>query len=164
MGNQLALNDADGQVYPRDRLLGLHTALIGFAAAFLGRQDCVWIDQAGLTATCVDTDVEKLLEMAQIYPDGWTFACRDLYEYAAERHAAGATYDIVSLDPYTNECQRCADHIGLWCDLAEQLVVIGTIRGTMLVVPDGWMVVSEERRPGPLGAYWTTLERGATDD
>ena len=69
MGALLSLDESERHLYPVEALRGLRTALMGFCAAFLGRQDCVWVEEAGLVATCVDTDAERLFEMAGLYPE-----------------------------------------------------------------------------------------------
>lgn len=151
---------SQGDLYPVEALRGLTTALVGFCAAFLGRQDCAWIEGAGLEAVCVDLDAERLLEMALIYPDRWAFVCDDFFDYAARRYAEGREYDLVSLDPPTNLFERCADAVGLWCSLSRRLVVLGTGRHTTLGVPKGWQVTSVWFRSAFRGGtYWTTLER-----
>jgi hypothetical protein len=152
--------DAEGAVYPRDRLSGLQSALMVFCAAFLGRQDCVWVAEAGLEyVTAVDSDQERLQEMAGIYPADWGFVADDAFTFAARRYADGGLYDLVSLDPPTQLFQAAADAVELWCGLADRLVVIGTGRDTTLEPPAGWAQtdrITRTTRTG--GVYWTILE------
>lgn len=140
-------------------LEGVDSALVGFCAAFNGNQDCRFIADTVTNATCVDYDAEALAAMRPLYPIDWTFVCADVYEYAASARAAGVTFDLVSLDPYTNEFQRCADHVQMWCELAERMVVLGIGRNTHLDVPDGWRLARLVRRSHYRGGvFWAVLQ------
>lgn len=152
----LKVRDMTCGPYPVDVLVGCETALIVFAAAFGGLNDAAWIADAGLTATCVDNDPEKLDRMWLEYPDAWEFVCMDAYEFAS----VDRQWDIVSLDPFTNDFNRCADNIEAWCRLAKRTVVIGTGRDTILEPPTGWKVTrSLFRTSYEGGVYWKVLER-----
>jgi hypothetical protein len=152
--------DAAASLYPGDRLSGLRSALMGFCAAFHGAQDCVWVADAGLPAvTAVDIDERRLSEMSAIYPATWGFIASDLFIFAAGRYAEDASYDLVSLDPPSDLFQTVADLTGLWCGLADRLVVIGTGRHTLLEPPPGWDEtdrITRSTRTG--GVYWSVLE------
>ena len=160
MGARLSLSAEERSLYPVESLQGLRTALVGFCAAFLGRQDCVWIEEAGITATGVDLDAERLFEMAALYPDDWTFVCDDVFEYARRRYAEGRTYDLVSLDPPTNLFELCDFKIDLWCALARRVIVLGTGLRPAVATPEGWRIASVIRRSSFRGGtYWMALER-----
>lgn len=151
--------EAWGRLYPRDRLQGLETALAGFCAGFLGRYDCVWLEDAGLQATCVDTDPYLLDQMAAIYPPDWVFVNQDIFDYADLCYAKGATFDVVCMDPWTNMFDVVGEAVDLWCSLARHLVVLGSGRNRV-TPPDGWEVVSiVQRSTFRGGVYWTTLGR-----
>lgn len=127
-----------------------------FCAAFHGRQDALWIADAGLDATCVDTDGDKLAEMEAVYPDGWEFVTGDAFNYAA---AAKRQWDVVSLDPFSALFQRVADELPLWCSRARRAVLLGTGVGTKVEAPDGWRVTEVLERSGfQGGVYWTVLQ------
>ncbi len=144
-------------LYPSSVLEGCETALVLFAAGFYGRQDCVAIEEAGLRATCVDTDHEKLGAMTMAYPAGWEFVHGDAYEYA---RLTERTWDVVSLDPFTNQMQECATRLPLWCALARRAVVLGSDGRTSFIVPNGWTVAGEYPRSAfNGGTYWTVIER-----
>jgi hypothetical protein len=147
-------------LYPQDRLAGCRTGLALFAACFLGKQDCVWIADAGITATAVDIDGDQLHAMQPLYPAAWSFEQGDVFEYAARRYAEGATYDLVNLDPPTQLFDETAAAIELWTGLADKVVVIGTRRPDAIeVTPDGWEETAwlfRSSRNG--GAYWVVLE------
>jgi hypothetical protein len=138
-------------------LAGCESALVLFAAAWLGRQDAVYMADAGLVATCVDRDETRLLEMRSFYPNDWRFVCADVFEFAEQ---TGDQWDVVSLDPFTNEFQRCAQLLPLWCDLARDAVVVATGPGVAMSIPDGWRM-SEMRRRSDFkgGVYWAVLTR-----
>jgi hypothetical protein len=150
--------------YPTDKLIGCETALVLFAAAFGGMNDAAWIAEAGLRATCVDLDGEKLDEMRPRYPDTWEFVRYNAYDYGeyARRLTkwSGAYWDVVSCDPFTNEFTNCANNIEAWCRLAKHVVILGTGTDTLVNVPAGWEITQTIKRSDYAGGvYWTTLER-----
>lgn len=143
--------------YPHEALSGCKTALVPFAAAFHGRQDAVWIADAGLRATCVDVDHEKLGAMVLAYPEGWEYVHGDAFAYA---EATGRRWDVVSVDPFTAMFDRCAKALPLWCRLARKAVVLGTGAATEVAAPDGWAVVEVLQRSSfKGGVFWTVLKR-----
>ena len=145
-------------MYPREALRGLRTALVGFCAAFLGRQDCAWIEEAGLTATCVDPDADRLDEMHELYPEQWSFVRDDVYRYAQTLYVFGYQFDLVSLDPPTNQFTRCADNAdsGARWPAAWSCSVRGV---TPLSAPRtaGRSAPRTTARTSRGGVYWTTL-------
>lgn len=155
-----AIRDAEGgELYPRHVLIGCETALVLFAAGFWGRQDAYWVAEAGLRATCVDTDGERLEQMRALYPGGWDFAEADAYAFA---EATGQMWDLVSIDCPTNHFERCADLVPLWCEIARQAVVLGTNRQLAREInpPAGWEKTEIRYRSDFAGGvYWATLER-----
>lgn len=145
-----------GVSYPGSLLRGRTDALVMFAAAWLGRQDAVWVAEAGLTATCVDNDGDRLEEMRALYPDDWQFVNADVYEFGA---TVDRQWDVVSLDCPSGHFDRCAEHVQLWCDLARYAVILGTGFGTKVDVPDGWAVTDLRKRSTYMGGvWWTCLE------
>ena len=160
MGALLRLPAEEGLLYPREALRGLRTALVGFCAAFLGRQDCAWIEEAGLTATCVDMDAERLVEMREPLPRASGRSSATTSTATRRRSTPSATSSTWSRSTRRRTSStRCADNAELWCALARRLVVLGTGRYTSLVVPDGWAVSSTHYRSAFRGGvYWTTLE------
>ncbi len=146
--------EAAPHLYPRHVLEGCESALVLFAAAFHGRQDAIWMAEAGIRAWCVDTDREKLAEMEALYPDDWEFIVGDAFHV----HPALDAFDVVSLDPFTNLIQECADLLPVWCHLARRAVVLGTMGDTSFVSPAGWRVVEEVPRSSfNGGVFWTVL-------
>ena len=146
-----------GVTYPGHLMEGCETALLLFCAHWHGRQDAYWIADAGLVGTCVDVDGEKLAEMQAIYPAGWHYVEADVFEFPVTNR--GQQWDVVSLDPWTNQFNSCALHIDLWCSLARKLVVIGTGHDTKIEPPDGWRITDVRKRSDYNGGvYWTVLE------
>lgn len=149
------LKTDDGN-YPHGILVGCDTALVVFAAGFLGQQDAVWIADAGLRATLVDENKVKLDYMRGLYPDDWVYLCEDAYRFG---ETTDDEWDIVSLDPWTNQFDRCADMIATWCRLARHAVVLGTGRDTVVRPPAGWSVTDTRQRSDyDGGVWWTILE------
>lgn len=148
-------------LYPRHALLGCEDALVLFAAAFHGAQDAVWIADAGLTATCVDIDQFKLMQMEDAYPDEWSFVCADAFEYTTGAAIdAKRQWDVVSVDCPSNLFDRCAELVPLWCLLARRAVILGTGIHTDVVPPTGWQITERRSRSNfQGGVYWTVLER-----
>ncbi len=148
-----------GRSYPCEVLSGCETALILFAAGFYGRQDAYWIAEAGLIGTCVDHDVEKLLDMTRIYPPSWKFLVDDVYKFA-ER--TGDRWDVVSIDCPSNDFERCAELTSLWCDLARHAVILGASResGKIARARSGSWGLAEMRWRSTFagGTYWALLE------
>lgn len=147
---------AHGDVYPTEILDGYSTALVLFAAGFYGRQDAIHIADAGLTATCVDTNAENLVRMRWIYPDGWTFLALDAYEFAWGAAQAGQTWDVVSVDCPTGAFQDCAEMIDVWGALADHAVVLGTAPRASVTPPTGFRHVNAVRRSSV--AEWAVFE------
>lgn len=143
-------------LYPRHVLAGCKDALVLFAAAFHGKQDAVWIADAGLTATCVDVDQFKLMQMEDAYPDDWEFVCADVFEYAAR---TDHQWDVVSIDCPSNLFVRCAEILPLWCLLARKAVVLGCEGRTLAAIPDGWRETERLHRSNFAGGvYWAVIE------
>lgn len=151
-----------GSVYPSfHREDGYETALCLFSAMWHGRQDVYWLAKAGITGTCVDLDGERLEQMREVYPDGWQFVEADVYEYAVE---ADRTWDVVTLDPWTGQFERCAWMLPLWCQLANRAVVLGhgNYRLPEPQAPDGWELADRIKRSDFKGGiYWYRFEKAA---
>lgn len=152
-----------GSVYPTRHLKRAETALVLFSSAFLGRQDAIFMLDAGISATCVDSDAQKLEEMRKLYPWEWNFVHDDVYRFAA---VTEQEWDVVSLDPPTNQSSLCAEMMHLWCALARQTVVLGGVSETHAQIkpPKGW-----RKLPKPLlrstfmgGIFWTVLRKKTT--
>jgi hypothetical protein len=148
---------SDPDVFPHSVLAGAETALVLFCAAFYGEQDAVWIAEAGLRATCVDTDAERVQVMKRIYPPDWDFIVANVYEFVYD--ALLCKWDVVTVDCGSAQFDRCADLISVFCGLARRAVVLGTGFATVVLPPNGWSVTRILfRSPFRGGVYWTVLE------
>lgn len=152
-----AVRERSADVYPRTYLDGCETALVVFAAAFMGAQDAIWIHDAGLDATCIDHDARLLDLMRGLYPSGWEFLEVDAYEWL---ETAEGGWDVVSVDSPTGHFERCAEWLPIFCRLARRLVVIGIGTDTHVEAPDGWEIVECIKRSDyEGGVYWSVLCR-----
>jgi hypothetical protein len=154
------IRDLDAGVsFPGQALAGSETALVLFAAAWHGKQDAYWIADAGLRATCIDMDEGRLDEMRALYPDDWTFLCTDVYLWSRIVRLGGPSYDVVTLDPFTNQFDRCAEMLPTWCALANNVVILG-MDDRDINAPVGWRIVDRRKRSDfNGGVYWVVLER-----
>lgn len=150
----------EAELYPADALDSCADALLLFAAGFYGRQDAVWVADAGLTGTCVDIDGARLERMRPLYPDGWEFVCSDAFVYAAGQDGS-RRWDVVSLDPPTSLFDQCAAQVPVWVRLARRAVIMGCGPDGPPKAPTGW-----KRRRKLLhrsdfggGVYWAVLEK-----
>lgn len=152
-----AVRERSADVYPRTYLDGCRSALVVFAAAFMGAQDAIWIHDAGLTATCIDNDADRLDRMQGLYPAGWEFLQVDAYEWL---ETAKGAWDVVSVDSPTGHFDRCAERVGVFCKLARSLVVLGIGTDTHVEAPDGWEIVDCIKRSDyEGGVFWSVLCR-----
>jgi hypothetical protein len=151
----------EARPYPTHLLEGCETGLVLFAAAFLGHNDAVHFAEAGIDTTCVDTDGERLEEMAQLYgapSDVWSFHKADAWVFAENCWAFGDVYDAVSVDTFTGDAMhRSLASLGLWCSLARKFVTV-TITDDVesINVPEGW---TSSPYPRSDHVSWPVLER-----
>lgn len=150
-----------GESYPTKVLEGCESALVLFAAAFLGKQDAFWIAEAGLQADCVDIDEARLAQMADLYPGDWFFTVMDVFEFAEAAKEAGQQWDVVSIDCPTGLFSKCAEEVGLWCGLARHAVILGHGGASSRApLPRGWRLTDWRKRSSFMGGvYWAVLEK-----
>jgi hypothetical protein len=154
-----------GSVFPNPQVFqGCETALCLFSAEWLGQQDAYWIAKAGLTGECVDLQSDKLAEMEAIYPDGWRFHTADAYEFA--RHAAnqGRAWDVLTMDPWTGQFDKCAQLIDLWTAITRRVIVLGhgNYRLPAPAAPAGWRTLDVIKRSDfKGGVYWYVMVNDA---
>jgi len=150
------IGDPNDTSYPRALLRYGDFAAVLFAAAFYGKQDAYWLARAGARVVCVDTDREKLDAMQAIYPAGWQYIVADVFAWVRRTRRR---FDVVSLDPFTSDMERCAELLPAWCRLARRLVIIGMKEDTQLTAPEGWRVVAVRKRSDYAGGvYWGVLQ------
>jgi hypothetical protein len=139
-----------GSVYPNLRAYTEKgdTALCLFCAEWLGRQDAYWVAKARLVGTCVDLQGGKLEQMRSLYPEGWDFVEADAYEFVDAAVKEELWWDVVTLDPWTGQFERCADLIDTWTTLARKVVVLGhgNYRLSAPAAPEGWRLEHKIRR------------------
>jgi hypothetical protein len=149
----------DASVFPQELLAGCHSALMLFCAAFYGRNDCVWVEEAGITdVLAIDVDARKLDAMREIYPASWIFACTDAFSAA---HVLKAGYaDLVCVDAFGgDDAERALSMLDDWCRLARKAVVLTTIGKAEHEAPNGWTSRFVHRSDHLGGCYWLVLER-----
>jgi hypothetical protein len=139
-----------GSVYPSPErfMQGCETALCLFCAEWLGMQDAYWLAKAGLGGLCVDLQGDKLEQMRELYPEGWGFVKADVYGFAEAAKREEMCWDVVTLDPWTGQFEKCAALIETWCTLARKVVVLGhgNYRLSAPAAPNGWQHVETIRR------------------
>lgn len=139
--------------FPVESLEGCETALIVFAAAFGGRNDAAYIRDAGLLATCVDHDGDKLRAMAGDYPEDWRFIVGDAFTLL---DAPYRTFDVVTLDPWTGVMmERTLARLADFARLARKRLIAGTDGRDIQLV--GWELVTTVRRSEI--AWWAVFRR-----
>jgi hypothetical protein len=153
-----------GSVYPNVKLFApeAQTALCLFSAEWLGMQDAYWVAKAGLTGTCVDLQREKLMQMREVYPDGWSFVEADVYKFAQAALEMETQWDVVTLDPWTGQFQQCADLIDTWTTLARDVVVLGHGHYRLMPpeAPEGWTLSETIKRSDYKGGInWLVFTR-----
>lgn len=109
--------------FPQPVLAGCETGLLLFSSAFNGSNDGYWLLDAGMTATCVDIDGDKLARMRRFYPDTWEFVKQDAFAFAAD---TDRSWDFVSVDCPSNLCDRVLDETPLFLRLATRAVTLCT--------------------------------------
>jgi len=151
----LAQVRANRSPFPADLLSECESALMLYCAAFYGRNDCVWVEEAGLeNVTAIDVDSEKLAVMRSIYPDTWKFVLADAYTYT------GDIYDLVSADVFSNQSDRALGMLDRWCGMARKFVTIAVWKEPAVEIPAGWKRRDLMFRSSFLGGcYWYILER-----
>jgi len=143
--------------YPAFLLPKGGTGLCLFSAGFHGWNDVIHMARKQMTVTCVDTNPDKLWEMAQIYPEGWEFEVADAWDWAERAVQAGRKFDVVSVDPFFGGAAEHAwETLYLWVTLAKKLVTLTVHTDTQLNVPTGW---TADYFPRSSNAAWLVLTR-----
>jgi hypothetical protein len=153
-----------GSVYPNIKHFApeAETALCLFCAEWLGMQDAYWVAKAGLRGTCVDLQADKLEQMHELYPEGWEFVPADVYDFARSAKRYERQWDVVTLDPWTGQFDRCAKLIDTWTTLARKLVILGHghYRLEPPPAPEGWTHAETIKRSDYKGGVnWLVFTR-----
>lgn len=151
----------DSRPYPVELLEETSSALILFAAAFLGHNDAVHFAEAGVPdVTLVDIDGERLEEMRALYRDDrWRWITGDAWEMAEAAQASHERWDVVSVDTFHGDAEeRSLGNLASWTSIARRAVVVSAAAGAIYHVPAGWGSRLLRRSSS---AYWLILERPA---
>ena len=133
------------------------TGLALFSAGFHGWNDVIHMARKNMTVTCVDTNADKLWEMAQIYPQGWEFRVDDAWDFAEYAVLDGREFDVVSVDPFFGDAaERAWETMYLWVTLARKMVTLTVKTDTKLNIPSGW---TADYFPRSHRAAWLVLTR-----
>lgn len=144
------------RVYPGYLLPRGGTALSLFCAGYHGWNDTIHFQRHNMRCDCVDTDADKLWEMAAVYPQGWAFWVMDGWDFAEKAAAQGQVWDVVSVDTWLGElADRSMQTLDLWTSLARELVTVTIPVGARPGVPDGWTWFEFPRSPR---ASWLVLQ------
>ena len=158
-------------IFPTDLLPGMETALLLFCAGFWGKNDGIFVFEAGVArVTGIDMDAERIAQMRVLYPiENWHLFVNDVYQWteATLMHDDHRTWDVVILDPALTQMGRCHEAIPDWCSLAARTVIMGTDQDTVdgynlqalssPFVPDGWEITRVTRRNEI--AHWVVLQK-----
>ncbi len=143
--------------YPANLLREGGTALSLFSAGFHGENDVIHMTRKAMVITCVDTDRDKLWEMANIYPGVMEYHVEDAWDFAARWSHAGRTWDVVSVDPFMGDAaERVWESMWLWSSLANKLITVTVDPKQPVWAPSGWMAYLFPRSPR---ASWMVLRR-----
>ncbi len=151
-----------------------------FSAAFLGKNAEIHLARAGIAhVVLVDIDAVRLCEMAAIYPTTWETRAGDAYALVRAMAASAESFDVVTVDPFTNQIPRALDAIDAWLAVTARYLVIGADAGWFAArggvkrsIVDAWLAdhgcagMARTRRIHRRseyggGVYWIVLERGA---
>ncbi len=155
------IGEARVNPFPKHLLRGSKTALLLYAAGFHGRQDGVFVAEAGVQATCVDIDRQKLSEMEQVYPGDWDFIVDDALHYA---RSAWTNFSFVSVDCPSDKSDMCYRELHTFLTIAARALIL-TVHEEMEEkswrhpeIP-GWRSTTLRRSWYRGGTYWLCLER-----
>lgn len=150
-----ALRDPSDMSFPTGTIIGYETALVLFAQAWYGKQDAVYVAQAGLRATCVDYRDHNFAAMRDLYADDWEFVQADAYQFIQE---TDRQWDVVTVDCPSGHFQQCADLLPRFGEIARHVIVLGTGVGTEFMAPRGWVWAEEHERSKMYGGvYWSVF-------
>lgn len=145
------------RIYPSYLLPCGGTALSLFCAGYHGWNDTIHFQRQHMTTTCVDTDKDKLWEMATVYPAGWEFVVEDAWKFADYSAEDGRMWDVVSVDTYLGDAtDRSLADLSVWTRLARELVTVTAPLHGSVDPPNGWRAFAF---PRSTSAEWMVLQR-----
>lgn len=114
-----------GKRFPVHLLEGARTGLCLFAAEYYGRGDLIHLYDAGLKVDFVDLNAERLGEMFVAYRQARPVVY-DAFLLVEEAHAAGARWDIITADPWSQQIRLVLEvMVPDLVDMADRFVVCG---------------------------------------
>jgi len=117
---------AERRPFPVHVLDGMESAACFFCAGFLGRNDAIYVHDAGIRdVLAVDHNPEKMALMEPLYP-GWTFVRGDAY---GVRASLDRKFDIVIADPQQDQMDRALVDLPIWQNLANKVLLLGVNNG-----------------------------------
>ncbi len=154
----------NAQPYPAYLLPAGGTGLALFSAGFHGWNDVIHMSRKGMYVDCVDVDSEKLWQMAQIYPGGWSYHVEDAWEFADTARAEGRQWDVVSVDPFMGDAaERVWGDIPLWMSLTRKMLTVTVASNTEFSLAEGPVAEGERWKysmfPRSSRASWLVLRR-----
>ena len=153
--------------FPAELLRKDDTALCLFCAAFGGRQDAVFLRDAGLRdVTCVDIDGEKLNAMKPSFPTSWEWRQSDAFAVIDE---AVTQWDVVTVDAWSNLEDQVLSRFDKLLSMTKRVLVVGVSMPrleAMGIDPSrasssllGHNVTFRKRSSYLGGTYWIVMEK-----
>ena len=126
-------NRSAASAFPIPLVAGSQSAISFFAAAFLGRNDVVFLDRLGVPdVVLVDFNREHLAVMANMYPCVTETYAEDAYAVARRMGQERRAFDLVLCDPFTYDGWRVLDdHFDTFAALARKSWVTGVTVGEL---------------------------------
>lgn len=118
--------ESNAATFPVDLLHPDQNAVSFCCAGFYGRNDVIHLYEAGLKRVIgIDQDEAKLSEMHDIYPPSWVFRPGDIYTEAEAMGKKGFRFDVVTVDPWSEQIPHALQHLPTWLAVTKQVLVIG---------------------------------------
>ncbi len=162
------LREADSASFPSAEIRGATSAACFFAAAFHGRNDAVFLADAGVSdVLCVDVDALRLAQMREIYPADWRFVVGDAYTAAQDMRARGEKVDVVIADAWQSDADRALEALPVWIAIARKCVLVTVTKDWLdarRLAPDAAAVEAwlRERHGAPIRAESLHFRAGWT--
>lgn len=152
--------DAESHAFPKALLAECSSVVLLFCSGRMGAADGFWVREAGLVdVTAVDWDEKTLEPFRARYPEEWSYARADVFEWVKEQERR---WDLVSADAPSQWDSRFAETLPAYCSLAERFVVATVLETTVIPEPPaGWSVLGRITRCGYEGRLyqWLVLQR-----
>lgn len=146
----------EARPYPAALLDDCESGLAVFSAAFRGWNDVIHFARKGLRTTCVDSNADRLAEMAAIYPADWEFVTSDAWDFAEHAASEDTTWDAITVDPFTDNIQRVLDTLDLFLSLSRKVATFTVKRTSVLPSLEGW---EQSLVPRARDISWLVLHR-----